>query len=249
MRTEFALVVAVLLAGPLFSGQAIAQSKVQYEFHDGPDFQGAVHRATYDLRGVAWISTPNQLFKVETGRPRSVDSRGASDRRLVLAPGGRQYTWLTNDVAVPGRFTIELLDLNRPAVVVANLEASGLRGGFTTFHVGKQGNLLVGAVPLQDLEGLRGHLRYIFWSPAGVERGSVDLPEPRIGIVDETAQAIALLGEMDAVAFAGNGTRLWIVSGHYRKGVLGRGGQYCARRIRRERLTKYMSFEAGASLP
>src|SRR5262245_36570155 len=122
---------AILVAGLLFGNLALAESKVLAEFREGRDFQGEVQRATYDQNGIAWISTASQLFRIESGRPKLVDSRGGGDRRLVLAPGGERYAWLTNSVDTFGRFRIEVMDLNHPGSVIRELQPPDVPNGFS----------------------------------------------------------------------------------------------------------------------
>jgi len=214
-----------LIAGLLSISAAIAQPKMGLEFRSGRQFQGNAHRAVFDRSGRAWIATPNELLRVDGTSVTSVDSSGGTGRRLVLAPGGERYAWLTNSTASLGRFTIELFDVRQPGVLKSKLSAPGLQGGFTTLHIGSRAQLLTGVTPQQDIEGLRGPFHYMFWTRDGNARGSFLLDEPRLGIVDEAGTAIVLLGESNAVAYRNDGTHLWDVSGHFRKGVIADNGQ------------------------
>src|SRR5262245_33568213 len=73
--------ITLLMDGPLFAVPAIAAGRVLFRFENGQDFQGQLQKATIDRHGVAWIATYGQLFRVEHGRPKLVDS-SRSDERL-----------------------------------------------------------------------------------------------------------------------------------------------------------------------
>jgi hypothetical protein len=220
-----AVAALLMLAGPHSSVPALAAPTVILELRAGEDFQGDIQRVTYDREGVAWIATPRQLFRAEHGDVKLVDSSDDNERRLVLAPGGGRYAWLSHHLASFGLFTIELLALDRPDKAIAHVYNEDPPRGFDTLFFSGQGSLLVGVSPLDNREGSWGGFLYSFWSQDGMLEGSVTLDGIRLGIVDEQGESIALLGESDAAAFARDGTPLWTVAGHYREGALGSGGR------------------------
>lgn len=206
----------------LFPSSALSQPRLEDDLFAPADFQGLVRRTIVDQGGMAWIATTKSLFKVSHGIAVEVESVSGPDSRITLMPGGDLYASLAAEKS--GQFGVQLRDLNNPGQVVSNLGAAGLTQGFTSLHVGYRGRIIVTATPLQNAEGLSGIFQFAFWSRSGGLLGSVKLEGPRTGIVDETGDAILLLGPSETLAFDRNGTELWRVPGSFRKGVLADGG-------------------------
>ena len=216
------MVAAMALAGLFAVGQAFAADLI-LELKAGRDFQGEVRSASYDPRGIAWVATTYQLFRAENGRTRLVDSAG-DDRRIALAPGGERYAWLGSRGAHFGQFNVELKALEQPIETLRDLDAKEFPPGFGSLYLGSHGRLLVAIRPLQDLEGLRGEFGYAFFSGDGVKRGAVVRIGLRNAFLDDSGEAVLLLGESEVEAFAINGKDLWHVAERYENGALANGG-------------------------
>ena len=225
---------ACLLAGLIVACSASAADAI-LELRAGRDFQGEVRGATYDRQGTTWIATKYQLFRAEPKRVRLIDSAG-DNRRLALAPGGGRYAWLDSGGAVFGQFNFELISLEervrslgepsleQPVRSLGLPHAAGFPDGFAALYLGVEGRLVVAVRPLQDLEGLRGPFGYAFFSSAGELQSTITRLGRRDAVLDESGEAIALIGESDSEAINKGGKSLWKVAVPSGKAALGDRG-------------------------
>jgi hypothetical protein len=213
-----------ILTGVLFSAVVSAEPRVTHIFRAPADFQGQVQRVIIDRGGVPWISTTRSLYKAAPhGGIIDVEPVGGTDERIVMMPGGDLYARVSADKK-SGRFVVQLRNLNTPGQVIGSLDSPGLPVGFTTLHVGYRGRMIVTATPLQNAEGLRGKFQFAYWSRAGDLLSEIKLDGPHTAVVDESGDAILLMGQADAISFDNSGTELWRLRGAFRKGALaGRG--------------------------
>ena len=213
---------SILVGSVLLSFSMRAQPVDVRELQVGKDLQGPVQRVAFDTSGVPWITTTQSLYKYEHGTVSAIEKIGGSVSRIVLMRGGDLYARLTTGKA--GGFGVELRELRNPDRVVAALGTGSQPSGFDTLFAGPAGKVIVTAAALENLEGISGAFAYSFWTPAGNLLATKKLEGPRIGILDETGEAILLLGANDAIAFDKGGSELWRVPGNFRNGVLaGRG--------------------------
>jgi hypothetical protein len=222
IRRRMTGVAVCLLSALVATGPSLA-TEVIVDLRAGKDFQGTIRAATYDQRGIAWVATKYQLFKVENGRARLVDSAG-DNRRLAMAPGGYRYAWLDSRAAAFGQFDLKLHAMDKPAKEIEFSTAKGPAPGFGSLYFSTQGRLIVGVRALQDLEGVRGEFGYAFLSGDGLQRNEVIREGLRNAVLDESGEAVLLLGDSNTESFRSDGVRLWQVSGAYVGAAVANGG-------------------------
>lgn len=214
---------AFVLAGSLLAAAATAKPRLLAELEVERDYKGPVQRIALDRSGTAWMATPRVLYKWRSGKPQVVDDATGTDSQLALAPAGGIYAWLVHDKVPGGLFTVQLMQI--PKKRIADLRLPNSPFGFGGLYLGGAGQLIVTVTPLDSPEGLGGEFLYTFWSDKGRMLSSVTLEGRRSGVVDVAGNALLLLGESDAIAFARNGTQLWKLAGKFRRGALAADGK------------------------
>ena len=188
------------------------------------DYRGPVHSIAFDAKGVAWIATPEVVYKVaQGGKPEPVESTPRKYFQRALAPRGGLYAGLVTENVPGGLFTIELVPLSGGPEV--RLRHKDFPFGFGELYLGGAGELIVTATPLDSVERLGGRFLYIFWSRSGQPLSQVTLMGRRTGVVDVAGNALLLLGETEAIAFSKEGQELWRLDESFRMGALAADGR------------------------
>jgi hypothetical protein len=200
------------------------------------DYRGVVTRAAVEEGGrTIYVATRATLYVARAEKLEPIDDRAGREGRLVLAPGGGVYAWLSPAADPRDLFGVDLHLLPAGAAVPLR-PAERQAPGFLGVILGFRGNLIVTVAPLRNWEGTEPPFLFTFWSREGRAVGEVRVDDHVIPVLDPAGTSLMLLGRKSANAYTSEGRLLWTRDGHYRHGAIAGGGSLAllnpAKRIR-----------------
>jgi hypothetical protein len=157
------------------------------------------------------------LYRIHNGNVEPIATSPEGEARLALAPGGNIYAWL-----LPHRHGSSRIRLVRMNDGTIDLNPKDPRYGFSAFHMGFQGRMLVTASQLGDGEGIGGRFEYVFWNQQGSRLREVKVDHQQTCVLGGGGWTILFLGNKEAVAYSAWGQRLWGLNGKFRKAAVTR---------------------------
>lgn len=197
-----------------------AEAADGWELRSGRDYVGVAIGAAIDSSsGVVYLATSKAIYEVRGGVPRiAIAGRPATRAAPVLAPGGGLAARLHAGRAVPGLFSVELMEIS--GNVVGTLAPPQADLGFTEIHIGWRGSTLVTSSFLRPGDELDEGRRYTFWSRKGVRLAEMDSPSRQRIVLAAGGGGALFLGPAEAAAYTPSGARAWAVEGRFRKAAL-----------------------------